>query len=308
MINQDDFSLCLKCVGDLPSNKHYTLDDFVCIPTKIVTPYYNRQPSHEREIEAFCQLQNGEFSGPALTSDAAVLRWMSRRATKSVISRRHKLCVALSATSTRRDNNLYLLRPSSLLDERAPFFTVVCVSLSVRRHATTNKKTEPSHFQVHTHVVKNTTMASAHSDVSDNEDGETTLNAIDQLNYLLLNENAHQGPPSTTGSVTDSAGTKKQTSRGKQLGPPPPSAPAKKRAAPGSLAPTKKAKTTMPPPADKQPVVAPAVKVTCPNPYMSIVRVQQGDNAPVTFDIATHNGLFSLKVRPDSTILLTNAD
>ena len=139
-----DIALCITCSNDL-ENKTYTLDDFTCIPITSLSEFYD-WPQCEQEIERYLRLHSS-IDTSSIRDVAAT--WTKRHFRPNLPSRRHKFCVAVSLINT--SNQLYLVSPAHMLIQRAPFFTIVCVNLNLRR---STKKTTQRHFQLHTHIVR----------------------------------------------------------------------------------------------------------------------------------------------------------
>jgi hypothetical protein len=285
MIDSSEIALCLNCCDDLIS-KTYNLDEFFCIPITALTKYYE-WPTLEDEVTRFSNLHVALNKAHDTTHC-----WMRLRYRAQLPSRRHKFCVALSGISPKSAHSLYLLRPDELLCEQTPFFTIICVNLSLR---TSNKKLAQPHFHLHSHVVKK--MASL-------RDGSETNDAIAALEQIeaVANARHHQSTPTNFTAAfpapAPQPSSKKRSTTTKAL-----------------LAPSKGIRMDEPPSAKKQKtVVTQTVKVTPPPVVVdagkdnmeqstSFVRYQRGDREPVFFDIGgTKTTSFDLRIQS------TNAD
>lgn len=269
MLDSSDIALCLNCLDDL-INKTYSLDDFFCIPLSSLTQYYE-WPTLEDEVTRFSNLHVALNQSHEHTQ-----RWMRSKYRTQLPSRRHKFCVALSGIS--RAHSLYLLRPDELLCEQTPFFTIVCVNLSLR---SSNKKIAQAHFHLHSHVVK---KMATFGDGSETQDAVAALDQIERLATLhpATNFGGLQPPPPPLQQPLSSAKkrpAKAAPSKGIRMDEPPPAKKSKPAVLPPPPPPTLKIVT---PPGTRNDDVVNNEQAQS----TSFVRFQRGhDGEPVFFDI-----------------------
>jgi len=273
MVDSNEIALCLNCVDDL-TNKTYTVEEFFCIPLTELTRYYE-WPTLEEEVERFSKLHVS-----LNLSHKKSQQWIQSHFAPHLPSRRQKFCVALSGISKQSGHNLYLLRPDELLCEQSPFFTIVCVNLSLRL---SNKKLSATpHFHLHAHVVK---MASL------NDDGNETRDALDALASIdAVSRSLHYDVENGKTSAT------KKRPAAPKLAP-------RKDIRMDDGPPQKKAKST---PTARAPVIAKGKDVVndAVEQPTAFIRYQRGDNEPIFFDIGGANtSSFELHIqcpKPDS--------